>query len=100
MVLRPGARLRHAHVQTFGEGVWHFHRQRALLERDSGLNDLVVNLGGAYARSEVASELVGPGAESEMLGSTSATAGSTLTTTPCSTTWSTTPEATSSTRGR
>lgn len=68
MVLRPGARLRHAHVQTFGEGVWHFHRQRALLERDSGLNDLVVNLGGAYARSEVASELVGPGAESEMLG--------------------------------
>ncbi|TFU26062.1 Fe-S cluster assembly protein SufD [Thermus tengchongensis] len=68
MVLRPGARLRHAHVQTFGEGVWHFHRQRALLERDAGLNDLVVNLGGRYARSEVASELLGPGAESEMLG--------------------------------
>jgi Fe-S cluster assembly protein SufD len=68
MVLRPGARLRHAHVETFGDGVWHFHRQRALLERDAGLNDLVVNLGGAYARSEVASELLGPGSESEMLG--------------------------------
>ncbi len=68
LVLRPGARLRHAHVQTFGDGVWHFHRQRALLERDSTLNDLVVNLGGRYARSEVASELLGPGSESEMLG--------------------------------
>ncbi len=68
MVLRPGARLRHAHIQTLGDGVWHLHRQRALLERDAGLNDLVVNLGGAYARSEVASELLGPGAESEMLG--------------------------------
>lgn len=68
LVLRPGARLRHAHLETFGEGVWHFHRQRALLERDAGLNDLVVNLGGRYARSEVASELLGPGAESEMLG--------------------------------
>ncbi|AEV16980.1 SufD protein (Membrane protein) [Thermus sp. CCB_US3_UF1] len=68
MLLRPGARLRHAHVQTFGEGVWHFHRQRALLERDAALNDLVVNLGGRYARSEVASELLGPGGESEMLG--------------------------------
>ena len=68
MVLRPGARLRHAHAQTLGDGVWHFHRQRALLERDAALNDLVVNLGGRYARREVASELLGPGAESEMLG--------------------------------
>ncbi|WP_436410660.1 SufD family Fe-S cluster assembly protein, partial [Thermus scotoductus] len=40
MVLRPGARRRHAQVQTFGEGVGHFHRQKALLERDAALNEL------------------------------------------------------------
>lgn len=68
LLLRPGARLRHAGVQTWGFGVRHFHRQRALLERDAVLLDLAVNLGGTLARTEVASELVGPGADSEMLG--------------------------------
>jgi Fe-S cluster assembly protein SufD len=68
LLLRPGARLRHAGVQTWGAGVRHFHRQRALLERDAVLLDLAVNLGGTLARTEVASELVGPGADSEMLG--------------------------------
>jgi len=68
LLLRPGARLRHAGVQTWGAGVRHFHRQRALLERDAVLLDLAVNLGGSLARTEVASELVGPGADSEMLG--------------------------------
>ncbi|WP_457636590.1 Fe-S cluster assembly protein SufD [Oceanithermus sp.] len=68
ILLRPGARLRHAGVQTWGAGVSHFHRQRALLERDAVLLDLAVNLGGTLARTEVASELVGPGADSEMLG--------------------------------
>ncbi|WP_457629443.1 SufD family Fe-S cluster assembly protein, partial [Oceanithermus sp.] len=47
LLLRPGARLRHAGVQTWGAGVRHFHRQRALLERDAVLNDLAVNLGGS-----------------------------------------------------
>ncbi|WP_457633909.1 Fe-S cluster assembly protein SufD [Oceanithermus desulfurans] len=68
LLLRPGARLRHAGVQTWGAGVRHFHRQRALLEKDAVLLDLAVNLGGTLARTEVASELVGPGADSEMLG--------------------------------
>lgn len=67
-LLGPGARLRHAGVQTWGAGVRHFHRQRAVLERDAVLHDLAVNLGGTLARTEVASELVGPGADSEMLG--------------------------------
>ena len=67
-LLGPGARLRHASVQTWGAGVRHFHRQRAVLERDAVLHDLAVNLGGTLARTEVASELVGPGADSEMLG--------------------------------
>ncbi|MGQ9753964.1 MAG: Fe-S cluster assembly protein SufD [Thermaceae bacterium] len=68
MILRPGSRLRHAHVQTLGDGVYHIHKQKALLERDSGLNDLVATFGSRLSRAEVTSELLGPGAESEMLG--------------------------------
>ena len=68
ILLRPGARLRHAAVQTWGTGVSHFHRQHALLERDAVLLDLAANLGATLARTEVGSELLGPGADSEMLG--------------------------------
>jgi len=68
ILLRPGSRLRHANVQTWGHGVYHFHRQRALVEKDAQLLDLAANLGATLGRTEVASELVGPGADSEMLG--------------------------------
>ncbi len=68
LLLHPGAILRHANVQTWGRGVHHFHRQRALLEKDARLNDLVATFGGTLSRAEVQSELVGPGADSEMLG--------------------------------
>ncbi len=68
ILLRPGSRMRHANVQTWGRGVYHFHRQRALVEKDAQLLDLAANLGASLARTEVASELVGPGADSEMLG--------------------------------
>jgi len=68
LLLRPGSRLRHAAVQTWGSGVYHFHRQRALIEKDALLLDLAANLGATLGRTEVASELVGPGADSEMLG--------------------------------
>ena len=68
VLLRPSSRLRHAAVQTWGAGARHFHRQHALIEREAKLLDLAVNLGSKLARTEVASELVGPGADSEMLG--------------------------------
>ncbi len=68
LFLRPAAHLVHAHVQTQGEKSYHLYRQRALLEKDTGLRDLTVNLGADFARAEVGSELLGPGADSEMLG--------------------------------
>lgn len=68
LILRPGARLVHANVQTKNETSHHLYRQRALLEKDAALKDLAVNLGARFARSEVGSELLGPGADSEMLG--------------------------------
>ena len=68
LFLRPGAGLIHANVQTRGDQASHVYRQRAVLEKDAHLKDLMVNLGAAFARAEVGSELVGPGADSEMLG--------------------------------
>lgn len=68
LVLAPGAKLRHAHVQLLGEGYYHFHRQRAHLGRDTSLNDLVVNMGATISRADVQSEMLGAGSYSEMLG--------------------------------
>ena len=68
LFLRPGARLVHANVQTLNPESHRLYRQRAVLEKDAALNDLMVNLGARFARAEVGSELVGPGADSEMLG--------------------------------
>ena len=68
LVLEPGAKLRHANLQTLSEGFYHFHRQHAVLGRDAHLNDLAVSMGAGLSRAEVQSELAGPGADSEMLG--------------------------------
>jgi len=68
LILGQGAKLRHAHIQTLGEGFYHFHRQRAHLGRDAALNDLVVDMGGSIVRADVQSEMLGAGSYSEMLG--------------------------------
>jgi len=68
IILGSGAKVRHAHIQLLGQGFYHFHRQRAHLERDAALNDLVVNMGASISRAEVQSEMLGPGSSSEMLG--------------------------------
>lgn len=68
IIVGPGAKVRHAHIQLLGQGFYHFHRQRAHLQRDAALNDLVVNMGASISRAEVQSEMLGPGSSSEMLG--------------------------------
>jgi Fe-S cluster assembly protein SufD len=68
LLLAPRAQLRHANLQTLGEGFFHFHRQKALLDAGAELHDLVVSFGASLARAEVQSELVGQNSSSEMLG--------------------------------
>lgn len=68
IIVGNGAKVRHAHIQLLGQGFYHFHRQRAHLQRDAALNDLVVNMGSSISRAEVQSEMLGPGSSSEMLG--------------------------------
>lgn len=68
IIVSSGAKVRHAHIQLLGQGFYHFHRQRAHLQRDAALNDLVVNMGATLSRADVQSEMLGAGSSSEMLG--------------------------------
>jgi len=68
IIVGSGAKVRHAHIQLLGQGFYHFHRQRAHLQRDAALNDLVVNMGATISRADVQSEMLGAGSSSEMLG--------------------------------
>lgn len=56
------------HLQRWGENVTNLYKQRAVLEENAQLVTLSVNLGAAYSRIEVESELVAPGASSLMFG--------------------------------
>ena len=68
IVLKDGAKLRYVSLQNWSREVSHIKKLRAHVGRDARLEALTVSLGGDAARAEVESRLVGPGAESEMLG--------------------------------
>ncbi len=69
IVARPGARVRHAVVQEWGQPLWEVgSRIRAGIGRDASFSSLVATLGGGVAKSEIESRLLGPGASAEMLG--------------------------------
>lgn len=68
IIVKDGAKVRHAHIQLLGQGFYHFHRQRGHIGRDAALNDLVVNMGATISRADVQSEMLGRGSSSEMLG--------------------------------
>ncbi|MDX2005520.1 MAG: Fe-S cluster assembly protein SufD [Meiothermus sp.] len=68
IIVKDGAKVRHAHIQLLGQGFYHFHRQRGHISRDAALNDLVVNMGATISRADVQSEMLGAGSSSEMLG--------------------------------
>ncbi len=55
-------------LQDHDAGVWHFHRQRALIDRDAAYRSLVLSLGAQFARHEVETVMSGEGASAQMLG--------------------------------
>jgi Fe-S cluster assembly protein SufD len=63
-----GAQVRYINTQDFGRQVYDLRTQTALLERDSRLEWLTVNLGGRVSRSTQHSILRGPGAEAQVTG--------------------------------
>ena len=64
----PGAQVRYVNSQDFGRQVYDLRRQTAILERDSRLEWLTVNLGGGLSRSTQHSMMRGPGAEARVTG--------------------------------
>jgi Fe-S cluster assembly protein SufD len=63
-----GATINYISLQQWGSHVHHFQTQRFTGHRDSTLRSLAVNLGSAFARTQVESVLKGRGSFSEMLG--------------------------------
>lgn len=65
---RAGAAVNYISLQEWGRSVHHFQTQRFTGHRDSTVRSLAVNLGSAFARTQVESVLQGQGSFSEMLG--------------------------------
>ncbi len=65
---RGGAQIQYVSVQSLGRGVVYVANQRTLAERDSTLDTLNVALGGSVGRVDLNARLLGPGANSDMLG--------------------------------
>lgn len=69
LILRAGAQVQYAAVQEWGLPMWEVGSLiRAHLDRDASLRSLVVALGAGLVKVDVESQLLGPGASSEMLG--------------------------------
>jgi len=68
LVVGDGAQLTYVHVQNQPANVVAFSHQHARVGRDAKLVTLNFAIGGRMSRSDVEVELVGQGAESDMLG--------------------------------
>lgn len=65
---RGGAQVQYVSLQRMGRGGVYLAQQRTLAERDSTLDTLNVALGGSVGRVDLNARLLGPGANSDMLG--------------------------------
>ena len=65
---RGGAQVQYVSLQRMGKGAFYLANQRTLAERDSTLDTLNVGLGGSIGRVDLNARLLGPGANSDMLG--------------------------------
>jgi Fe-S cluster assembly protein SufD len=68
VIAGAAASVQHVALQRYGTNVHHVATQRTIAGRDANLDTLVVNLGGAVARVDLAASLEGPGSRSDMLG--------------------------------
>jgi Fe-S cluster assembly protein SufD len=68
MYVGPDAQVRYINIQDFGQQVYDVRNQTALLDRDSRLEWLTVNLGARVSRSTQHSILRQPGGEAKVTG--------------------------------
>lgn len=68
VIARDGAQVQYVSLQRMGSGVFHLQQQRTLAEKDATLDTLNVSLGATVARTDLNAQLLGQGANSDMLG--------------------------------
>ena len=68
VITQDGAQVQYVAVQRMGRNAFYLSQQRTLAYRDSTLDTLNVNLGGSVTRVDLNARLMGPGANSDMLG--------------------------------
>ncbi len=68
MLLGPGSRLRYVNLQNWGDGVWHFAHQKALVGRDAALQWTIGALGSRLAKVNQHVALIGEGASAQVNG--------------------------------
>ena len=68
VLARDGAQVQYVALQRLGRGAFYQSEQRTLAGRDATLDTLNVALGGSVSRVDLNARLLGPGANSDMLG--------------------------------
>jgi Fe-S cluster assembly protein SufD len=68
VIARDAARVQYVAVQRLGRGAFYQAAQRTLAGRDASLDTLNVSLGATTTRVDLNARLLGPGADSNMLG--------------------------------
>jgi Fe-S cluster assembly protein SufD len=68
ILLKPGARLRYVHLQDWGQGVWHFAHQKAVVERNASLQWTSAAMGSRLAKVNQQVALAAPDAECQVNG--------------------------------
>lgn len=68
VITKDGAQVQYVALQRMGRGAFYQSQQRTLAGRDSTLDTLNVSLGASVSRVDLNARLMGPGANSDMLG--------------------------------
>jgi len=68
VVAKDGAQVQYVSLQRLGRGAFYQSSQRTLAQRDSTLDTLNVCMGATTSRVDLNARLLGPGANSDMLG--------------------------------
>ena len=68
VLAREGAQVQYVSLQRLGYGAFYHSSQRTLAQRDSTLDTLNVSMGASTSRVDLNARLLGPGANSDMLG--------------------------------
>ena len=68
LLVAPQARLRYVNLQNWGNQVWHFAHQKALVDRDASLQWTIGALGSRLAKVNQHVALIGEGANAQVNG--------------------------------